>query len=313
MGKFKLAMLVLALSIVSFNIASDYYREDLYRLAIEFEASKANYEAKQVVIENKTLAYLENNRKDKVATIIMLHGFSANKENWLRFSAPLANKYHLIALDLLGHGDSTLDIKQSYSVIDQAAIVKKFTETLGIKRFHLIGNSMGGAISSLYAAEHPDEVLSITLVSPAGIHEIPSRMEELLEEGVNPLIASDIEEFEDVMAFVMEDQPFIPAVITRVEAEKSISRFAINQKIFKDIRSDLNKGLEKKFSQIKAPTLIIWGDSDRAIHVKNIDKYAQLIPGAKKLILEDIGHLAMLEAPSVSANAVLDFLPKPSS
>jgi pimeloyl-ACP methyl ester carboxylesterase len=294
-------------------LASDYYREDLYRLAIEFEASKANFEAKQVVVNNKTLAYLENSQENKLATIIMLHGFSANKANWLRFSAPLADQYHLIALDLLGHGDSAIDMDQSYSIVDQVAIVKQFTEALGINKFHIVGNSMGGAISSLYSAEYPEQILSVTLISPAGIHDIPSKMDELLAEGVNPLIANNVDEFEDVMAFVMEDQPFIPHVITKVEAEKSVKRFAINQKIFKDIRSDLGKGLEKKFANIKAPTLIIWGEHDRAINVKNIDKYAQLIPGTKKLILEDIGHLAMLEAPMISAQAMLDFLPKPSS
>lgn len=313
MSKLTLAILVFILSLVSFNLASDYYRDDLYRLAIEFEASKANFEAKQVSVGEKQLAYLENTRDNKEATIIMLHGFSANKENWLRFSAPLASRYHLIALDLMGHGDSTVDMNQSYSIVDQVSFVKQFVKTLEIEKFHLVGNSMGGAISSLYAAENPTQVLSITLVSPAGVHDIPSKMDELLKEGRNPLIAENVDQFEEVMAFVMEDQPYIPHVITKVEAEKSIKRLAINQKIFKDIRGDLGKGLENKFANIKAPTLIIWGQDDRAINVKNIDKYAQLIPGAKKLILEDIGHLAMLEAPDISAQAMLDFLPKPSS
>lgn len=313
MSKLKLAVIVFVLSLISFNFASDYYREDLYRLAIEFEASKANYSTKQIRIGNKTLAYLDSGRENQAETVIMLHGFSANKSNWLRFSAPLADQFHLIALDLMGHGDSSIDMNQSHSIVEQAAIVKQFTDALGIQKFHLVGNSMGGAISSLFAAEHPDQVLSITLVSPAGIHDIPSKMDNLLEEGINPLIASTVEEFEEVMSFVMEDQPFIPHVITKVEAERSINRLAINQKIFNDIRSDLGKGLEKKFADIKAPTLIIWGDHDRAINVKNIDRYAQLIPGAEKLVLKDIGHLAMLEAPSESAQAMLDFLAKPSS
>ena len=313
MSKLKVSLLILALSLVFFNIASDYYRDDLYRLAIEFEASKANLEPKQVLINNKSYAYLENSRENKLATIIMLHGFSANKENWLRFSAPLAGQYHLIALDLMGHGDSDIDMERSYSIIDQTEFVKDFSKRLNIEKFHLVGNSMGGAISSLYAATHPNQVLSITLISPAGIHDIPAKMDELLAQGINPLIASNTEEFIDVMNFVMEDQPYIPGVITKVEAEKSVRRQAINQKIFSDIRNDLGKGLEQKFSNIKAPTLIIWGEDDRAINVKNIDRYAELIPGAEKLILEEIGHLAMLEAPSVSAQALLDFLAKPSS
>lgn len=313
MSKLKVFLFVFVLSLVSVNIASDYYRDDLYRLAIEFEASKANLLPKKISIEGKPYAYLENSRQDKLGTIIMLHGFSANKENWIRFSEPLADKYHLIALDLMGHGDSTIDMSQSYSIVEQSAFVKQFASALNLKRFHLVGNSMGGAISSLYAATYPEQVLSITLISPAGIHDIPSKMDELLSQGINPLIASNPDEFNELMDFVMEDKPFIPDVITKVEAEKSIRRLEINQKIFKDIRSDLGKGLEQKFTSIIAPTLIIWGEQDRAINVKNIDKYTKLISGAQQLVLEDIGHLAMLEAPSVSAEAMLEFLPKPSS
>ena len=95
----------------------------------------------------------------------------------------------------------------------------------------------------------------------------------------------------------------------KVEAEKAASRIQINQKIFTDLRADLESGLEQKLTTIQAPALIIWGDHDRAINFRNIDKYADLIPNAQKLILEDIGHLAMIEVPNISANAALEFMP----
>jgi pimeloyl-ACP methyl ester carboxylesterase len=310
MRKIKFTLIALVLSIAAFSIASDVYRYDFYRIAIDFEASQANFSAQHINIDNKPYAYLENTQDNKLATIIMLHGFSASKENWLRYSVPFAEDYHLIALDLMGHGENDAALSQSYTIEEQVKFVAKFTKALGLSKFHLVGNSMGGAISSLYAANYPEQVESITLISPAGVHDIPSRMDELLEEGTNPLIAESIEEFEDLMAFVMEDQPFIPGAITKVEAEKSAQRIAINKKIFKDIRSDLGKGLEVRFKDIKAPALIIWGEEDRAINVKNIDKYAQLIPNAQKLTLPGIGHLAMLEAPKVSAQATLAFIPK---
>ena len=82
----------------------------------------------------------------------------------------------------------------------------------------------------------------------------------------------------------------------------------INQKIFKDLRADLTRDFEAKLKQIQAPVLIIWGDQDRAINAANIDKYAALIPNAQKLVLKDIGHLAMIEVPKVSASAMFNFL-----
>lgn len=298
--------------VVSFNLASNHYRYEFYDWAINFEASKAALEAKTNRYETskgqQEFAYYENPRIKGQETIIMLHGFSATKEHWLRFSSHLFQQYHIIALDLLGHGENKQDFSQSYSVESQVEFVRKVAETLEIENFHLVGNSMGGAISSLYAATHPLKILSATLISPAGVHDIPSKMDELLKEGINPLIALNEEEFESVVDFVMEKPPFIPAAITRVEAERAASRTKINQHIFENIRGDIEKGLEVKLKQIKAPVLIIWGDQDRAINAKNIDKYATLIPNAKKLVLKDIGHLAMIEVPQVSALAVLDFI-----
>jgi len=305
-----LSTCLIALSALSINIATDHYRYDFYEWAIEFEASNAQLTANTIELNKKPFSYLESPRTEGQETIIMLHGFGASKENWLRFSAPLSESYHLIALDLMGHGENTRDLKQSYSIASQVEYVHEIAKSLKLEKFHLIGNSMGGAISSLYAATYPEQVQSVVLISPAGIHDIPSRMDELLAEGINPLIANTVDDFENLLSFVMEDMPYIPAAITKVEAEKAASRVEINQKIFKDLRHDLEGGFENKLADIKSPVLIIWGDHDRAINFENIDKYAELIPNAQKLVLKDIGHLAMIEAPNVSATATYEFMPK---
>ncbi|MFT7372682.1 MAG: abhydrolase domain-containing protein 6 [Oleiphilaceae bacterium] len=296
----------------SFHFVSNHYRYAFYDWAIDFEASKAELVAKtssyKLAQGQQDFAYLESPKRADQESIIMLHGFSASKENWLRFSSHLYQQYHLIALDLLGHGGNKQDFSQSYSVESQVEYVHQVALKLGIDKFHLVGNSMGGAIASFYAATHPQQVLSATLISPAGVHDIPSKMDELLEEGINPLIALNEDDFVNVVDFVMEEPPFIPAAILRVEAEKAASRTKINQRIFEDLHADIKKGFEVKLKQIQAPVLIIWGDQDRAINAANIDKYAALIPNAKKLVLKDIGHLAMIEVPEVSALAIVEFL-----
>ena len=312
MKKLLISTSLIIFAIVSFHFISDHYRYEFYNWAIDFEASKAQLEPKtgSYRLENiqQKFAYLEGPVSAGQEHIIMLHGFGATKENWLRFSIPLFKQYHLIALDLLGHGENKRDFSQSYTVENQVAYVRQVALSLGLKKFHLVGNSMGGAISSLYSATFPEQVLSATLISPAGVHDIPSKMDELLAEGTNPLIALNTDSFEDLLDFVMEQAPFIPAAITHVEAEKAASRVEINQKIFKDLHSGLQKGLDTKLKNIKAPVLIIWGDHDRAINVANIDKYAALIPNAQKQVLKNIGHMAMIEVPEISANMMLDFL-----
>ena len=106
----------------------------------------------------------------------------------------------------------------------------------------------------------------------------------------------------------MEEKPFIPAPVERVEAERAVSRAEINARIFSYLRKDLETGIVEKLRQIKAPVLIIWGDQDRAIHVDNIDRYATLIPDATKLVFEDIGHVAMIEVPAKTADATRAFI-----
>lgn len=308
----KLGIIAATLIVVALigSVVSDHYRHDLYAAAMEFEASNAQLNYQSANSGGSDFAYLEGPRQEGQESVIMLHGFSANKYNWLRFAKYLSGDYHVVALDLLGHGDNETDLNRSYSIVEQVEFVRQVAAELGIKRFHLVGNSMGGAISSLYAATHPEQVISATLISPAGVHDIPSEMDKLLEEGKNPLIATTLDEFAQVIDFVMEEKPYIPGPVAKVEAEKSVARVEINRKIFSDLRKDLELGMESRFQNIKAPVLIIWGDQDRAINVENIDKYAQLIPNATKVVYEGIGHLAMIEVPERSATTMLDFIQK---
>lgn len=308
MKKLLISVSVIVVALVSFHFVSDHYRYEFYDWAIDFEASKSGLVSKSAQIGPLRFAYLEGPEEAGLESIIMLHGFGASKENWLRFAGYLSDQYHVVAVDLLGHGANKRDLAQSYTVESQVEYLHQVAKVLGIEKFHLVGNSMGGAISSLYAATYPKQVHTITLISPAGVHDIPSKMDELLEKGTNPLIALNVDDFKYLLDFVMEKPPFIPAAITKVEAEKAASRIDINQKIFKDLRSDLEKGMEGQLKNIQAPALLIWGDQDRAINVANIDKYAQLIPKATKLVMPGIGHLAMIEVPEESAEATIEFL-----
>lgn len=308
MKKLLVGVSVLIVLVLAAGIAGDHYRYELYETAINMEAGKADLSNSAAMLSRGEIHYLANPRKDGQETIIMLHGFSANKTNWLRFAQQLNEQYHLVIPDLLGHGENATPLERSYRISEQVEMIKELARSLEIERFHLVGNSMGGAITSLYSATYPDDVLTATLISPAGVHDIASVMDELLKQDKNPLIPASYEEFEAVLDFVMEEKPFIPAPIAKVEAEKSVARVEINKKIFSDLQADLKAGMEARLESVQAPVLIIWGDHDRAINVDNIDKYAQLIPKAEKLVYENIGHLAMVEVPKRSATDMMNFI-----
>lgn len=306
MKKALLTLLIVSLVFVTVKQGSHYFRADLFDLAIQFETDKAKLSTKHTLLNQQEYYYLSRDALNSNEVVVLLHGFSANKENWLRFSQNLAHDYQIYALDLLGHGQHPIDLELNYSIETQVAYLHNFIHNAIKQPVHLVGNSMGGAIASLYAATYPKDVKTLMLISPAGIHDTPSDLDTALESGTNPLIASSTDQFFNVIDFVMEEKPYIPEPILFVQAERSVHRFELNQKIFSDIRQDLDKHLDQKFSSIQSPTLILWGKEDRVINVDNIHKYSELIANSQAIILEDIGHLAMIEAPELAAQAFIN-------
>ena len=300
MKKIIILLVILSFGVGAFQLASHIYRYEFFDLAIQFEKDRANLITVNTRIEENAYYFLTRPSQAEKETVILLHGFSADKENWLRFAQHLPEHFQIFALDLLGHGQHAIDLSRNYSIENQVAYLATFISQYVNQKVHLVGNSMGGAVAALYSAEHQEQVKSLMLISPAGIHDIPSQMDNLLASGENPLIANSIEQFYDVIDFVMEDPPFIPAAILDIQAEKSVARYDLNQKIFKDIRADLSKQLDQKFTDIRSPTFILWGREDRVINAENAQRYHSLIPHSDYQLLDGIGHLAMLEAPKKS-------------
>ncbi len=312
-SKLLFIFLLIAVSGSSLYGAGSYYKYEIYDAAITYESEKALLTKKWLkagVGESKNLdiAYFEGPRRAGQPSLLLIHGFAATKEGWLRYAAELSDRYHVVIIDLPGHGESTKDLSLNYSIETQVENVHQVAKALKLGSFHIAGNSMGGAISSIYAAKYPNEIKTVTLYDPAGIHDVESEMMVLLKQGENPLIVSDAKSFKNLLTFAMEKPPFIPWPITEVAAEKSSRKQQINAKIFTDISTG-EKGLFKEeLKKIKSPTLIIWGAEDRVIHVGNADIFERLIPGSKKIILQGIGHAPMIEAPKQSADLLDAFV-----
>jgi pimeloyl-ACP methyl ester carboxylesterase len=306
MKKLGLSVLIVALLVIGANAAGHHFRYDLHAAAINFEREAASLEPYTTQIDGEIVNYYSS--AEKPEKIVMLHGFTGSKDNWPRYASHFIDRYQVIVPDLKGHGENKQDLNGSYHVEDQVQFVDALMGAIGVNKFHLVGNSMGGAISMLYAASFPEKTASVTLISPAGVHDVPSEMDTILEGGKNPLIAKTEQQFIEILDFVMSEQPFIPGPISQVEAEKAVARADLNAVIFKQLREDLAAGVNSKINQVNTPTFIIWGEEDRVINAKNIDKYASLVAGAKTLVMSGIGHLAMVEVPSYTADETLKFI-----
>ncbi|GAA3961802.1 alpha/beta fold hydrolase [Allohahella marinimesophila] len=241
--------------------------------------------------------------------LVLLHGFGGDKDNWVRLAAELGQQYTLIIPDLPGHGESSKDLALSYDLPQQVTRLRNFLRSLGLTNFHLAGNSMGGAIASLYAAQYPDQVETLTLFNPAGIYEVESDFIKGLGEGNNALIIGSPEEFDELIGYAMADPPFIPWPLKSVMAERAAAQQEVLEKIYADLTpEEPNYEFRDIIRNIRSPTLVLWGALDRVIAQGNAEAFTLLIPNARKFIFEDAGHMPMLERPEKSAELMTSFI-----
>ncbi|MEM9058240.1 MAG: alpha/beta fold hydrolase, partial [Pseudomonadota bacterium] len=139
------------------------------RAGLGLERLRAGLKTGTVEVDGATISYLHGGTGDEV--LLLVHGFGADKDNFLRVAPHLKRRFRLVAVDLPGFGESTRLTDAGYTFAEQATRLHAIAEALGLKRVHVAGSSMGGAIAMRYALQYPDEVASLWLLAPAGVED----------------------------------------------------------------------------------------------------------------------------------------------
>ncbi len=306
MKKFSTKTIFLTIAAVVIIIAAVLYFAApayLYNKAINGFRKDAGLTIKSVNIPDFKIVYAEGGTGD---TIIMLHGFGGSKDNWLRFAKYFTPNYRVIIPDLPGFGESSKPQDAKYDIMSQVERLNLFVKELKLTKFNIVGNSMGGEIAGNYAATYPEMVKTLALFDSAGVHSpIKSEFASLLGKGVNPLVVKDEKGYEELLEFTSVKPLKLPSVIKNYLAKQAIKAAPLNEKIFNEIGKT---ELQGKLNKIKAPTLIVWGDSDKVINVSAVQIFKKNIKGSESVIIKECGHLPMLEKPQETASAYKDFL-----
>ncbi len=262
---------------------------------------------------------------------LYVHGLGGSSTNWTDLAGLLAHRLDGQAIDLPGFGHSSPARRYSLAALSDRVV--RWIEVSGRGPVHLFGNSLGGAVVTRVAALRPDLVRSLVLISPALPFLDPRRSVQgrlvplVFLPGASQLarrrlaLVEPAELARQVLAACFADPTRIPPQrLAEAEAE---ARLRYEVPWYWDAYLRSLRGLVGSFlraylpgsgslwrlaSRISAPTLVIGGERDRLVDPRVATQVAGLIPDARLLMLPDVGHVAQLEVPEITAGAVLALL-----
>lgn len=275
-------------------------------MLMAYDRSSAGLEKKSITLDFGEMVYLENDVKSDV-TLVLIHGFGGNKDNWSRMVEALDDKYHVIVPDLPGNGESVSTLGLGYTTT-QAQRFGTFIKAKKIKNFHIVGHSMGGAIALRYVNENRENVTSLTLIDAMGMHKTKSLGDLLVEQSeLNPLYdVCTKERLDTLLNYSMNKMPYIPDMFKDVMLAEKCERKAVEREMYADMFKDVK--LDDMAKSITVPTLILWGEKDGIIHIDNAMLFHNAIKNSKLLTFKELGHVLMLEDPKTTANALDRFI-----
>jgi 4,5:9,10-diseco-3-hydroxy-5,9,17-trioxoandrosta-1(10),2-diene-4-oate hydrolase len=248
--------------------------------------------------------------------LVFVHGLSGSWPNWLEQLPVFAREHRVVTLDLPGFGYSPMP-RETISISGYARMLDRLLDELEIDAAAVIGNSMGGFIGAELAIAFPQRVERLVLVSAAGLsthnhagstHALPAlRALERVVMASGAWAASKSDAVtkrarlrDAALGVVVAHPGRLPAALAAEQV-----RGAGKPGFIGGLEAVLDYEIRERLGEIACPTLIVWGERDRLITVRDADVFAELIPNSRKVVFDDTGHMAMLERPE-GFNALLE-------
>ena len=240
--------------------------------------------------------------------VLLVHGLFADKEQWNPLVCRLADAgYTAIAVDLPGYGKSSGFPVRDYALDYQVGLLHLLTVRLGIVRMDIAGNSMGGAIASLYAGRFPQQVRTLAFLgSPLGVIRWSDGLREAMYAGFNPFIPVDVPQLDLELKLLFVTPPPLPEVTKQSIVADYASRNLHYVQVW-NIVGLYDDVLQQREVAAK-PALIVWGIDDRVFSVSGADRLRRRFPGSVVHAMPHAGHLLHVENASEVAPIYLEFL-----
>ncbi|WP_309752653.1 alpha/beta hydrolase [Novosphingobium sp.] len=310
--KYTLALLLIALiALFAWGYAPD---TDPAAMKAKYASASSQF----IDVGGGLTMHVRNEGKRDGPVLVLLHGSNASLHTWEPWVARLGAKYRIISLDQIGHGLTGPNPTDQYDGDAFVGTLDALMVKMGVSKFALAGNSMGGYVAWEYALAHGDKLTHLVLIDAAGPPEDPNKKLPIgfriaRTPGINKLalVITPRSLFERSIHQSVSNQAIVtPASIDRYwELNRYPGNRAATGLRFASYAGRLRD--VGRMGEIKVPTLILWGAEDKLIPVSGADWFAARIPGSVRIVYPGIGHIPMEEAADRSAADLDAFLSGP--
>jgi pimeloyl-ACP methyl ester carboxylesterase len=273
------------------------------------EAMNAGLQKQSVQAGDTNWVYYEGGQGP---TIVLLHGFAANKEVWLKVAPMLTAHFRVVIPDLPGWGESSRIAGASYNIDNQAARLSDFVQTLHLQHALFVGHSMGGAIAGVYAADHPQDVAELALVDSFGLKFKENDFAKEAMAGKDPFIYDDRAGFVRATSLAFEHVPDIPGRFIDVFVQDNIKNRSFIENTFNELREPAQTtSLQDRLDKLTMPTLGLWCRNDKIIDISALDTLRNGLthaPAISTSILNGCNHMPQMEKPQEFSQVLTSFV-----
>ncbi|MBR5947349.1 MAG: alpha/beta fold hydrolase [Clostridia bacterium] len=258
--------------------------------------------------ESASMHYLESGKGE---TLLLIHTAGQSLFTFRSIFYKLAMNYHVVAVDLMGHGCSDRPDYFDYSTASHAESLVSFMDALGIEQAHLLGFSMGAGYALELARRYPARVMSVVALSPGGVTGAMPLPVRMMESALFGGIASKLFRLKTVEK-LLDECLFDHTVIGPHEVGeyyKSASDGEGRRAIRLTVSSFGEKELLASLEDIKTPVLVVSSDKDRWHSIEQVEAYANALENADFIVMRNAGHLLHEEKPDRTVELVRSFIP----
>ncbi|OTG87765.1 alpha/beta hydrolase [Acinetobacter sp. ANC 4558] len=282
---------------------------------LELERQNAGLKSKALTIGNVTWKYSEGGSSQK-PSVLLIHGLAGNRDNWNKVAQYLTPYYHVIIPDLPTNEDIQIPKKLDMSVPSVSSELRQFVEAIHIENnLNIAGHSLGGSIATYYASQYPFDTQSLFLLSSAGIYKEAKTSYALNPSTLKNLVITKPGDLDHVLSKLMQSPPRVSADIKSAQEKLLISQALQTTQLIDQIIKLNQIYTPETFARltrsVEAPTLILWGKQDQIINYEVANELQHLFKRAETpIILNNVGHMPILEAENLVAQSYLPFLSK---